>query len=408
MSECFSWWERVSVLTLHLEDRSVPSPTYTDGSHKLSLFSCIETRNWPNNGHPSEIRQICVKKRLIFSPQWSMLYEKLTSMHQFISSSSRSQTCFPPKASPKWGVEHPHQSADGYLVQVEIFYLAEYFQTGWTFVKYMEQVSAKQSVERPSEISTYGCKQKLPPLTTSWKRRRQSKASSSAKLEEGAENLICQAQEGQNYFNSIIIRIEYLGFHNEHKFWVVFGVYPAGTVNPWVPGVDEKGKPLDISKIHTLGHGFEVHSGAAVKSKWIGSSGRSEPKLNSTPTPKYNPNLNHKTASHKMLPYVLFGGGSAGGTKYSFQRDHRGKSLVFLYPSDPADRATEPAGRVELLVGAAGCKAGQPSSYAVCGMRTSGQTLSGDLDSDPDLREVGLERWADGWPLKRGTYTAGG
>ncbi|KAJ6528167.1 hypothetical protein B0H19DRAFT_1083692 [Mycena capillaripes] len=77
-------------------------------------------------------------------------------------------------------------------------------------------------------------------------------------------------------------------------------------------------------------------------------------------------------------------------------------------PKPPGGLFLEPAGRVELVAGAAGYKAGRPSSYAVRGVRTSGKTLLGDLDSDPDLREVGLERRADGWPFKRGTYTAGG
>ncbi|KAJ6543089.1 hypothetical protein B0H19DRAFT_1239221 [Mycena capillaripes] len=184
-----------------------------------------------------------------------------------------------------------------------------------------------------------------------------------------------------------------------------------------------------------------VHSGAAVKSKWTGSSGRSEPKLNSTPTPKYKPNLNHKTASRKMLSYVLFGGGrivgynskvAPGELNIAFSGTTGANLLVFYirltqrtgpqkmrkydaggFPSSsqtdgtrrlrlqnlPGELFLEPAGRVELLAGAAGYKAGRPSSYAVRGVRTSGKTLLGDLDSDPDLREVGLERRADGWPL---------
>ncbi|KAJ6556072.1 hypothetical protein B0H19DRAFT_1235411 [Mycena capillaripes] len=189
------------------------------------------------------------------------------------------------------------------------------------------------------------------------------------------------------------------------------------------------------------GAGETVHSGAAVKSKWTGSSGRSEPKLNSTPTPKYKPNLNHKTASRKMLSYVLFGGGrivgynskvAPGELNIAFSGTTGANLLVFYirltqrtgpqkmrkydaggFPSSsqtdgtrrlrlqnlPGELFLEPAGRVELLAGAAGYKAGRPSSYAVRGVRTSGKTLLGDLDSDPDLREVGLERRADGWPL---------
>ncbi|KAJ6534889.1 hypothetical protein B0H19DRAFT_1241193 [Mycena capillaripes] len=138
--------------------------------------------------------------------------------------------------------------------------------------------------------------------------------------------------------------------------------------------------------INTVGQdeadGETVHSGAAVKSKWTVSSGRSEPKLNSTPPPKYKPNLNHKTASCKMLSYVLLGGGRVvpGELNIAFSGTTGASLSVFCIR---LTQQTRP-------------------------QRTSGQTLLGNLDSDPDLREVGLERRADGWPLKRGTYTAGG
>ncbi|KAJ6592708.1 hypothetical protein B0H19DRAFT_1055399 [Mycena capillaripes] len=130
-----------------------------------------------------------------------------------------------------------------------------------------------------------------------------------------------------------------------------------------------------------------------MKSKWTGSSGRSEPKLNSTPTPNTSQISITKTTSHKMLLYVLFGGDRTEPQLPKQRPDRRDEASSTTKP--PGELLLEPAGRVELLAGAAGYKTGRPSSYTVCGVRTSGKTLSGDINSDPDLREVGLERRAD-------------